>query len=159
MISRSESDSTGIFDLALGLPVHPLIVHAVVVLVPLAALAAIAMAVKSNISRKYGFAIIGIAVIGQVSSFIAKSSGEALEERMGVELERHAELGELAPITSLPLIGLIVLLYRIDKTGVLKNFRTIVATLTIAAGFFAAGYIAITGHSGAEAVWSWVKDL
>jgi len=159
MISRSETETGGIFDLVLGLPVHPLIVHAVVVLVPLAALAAIAMAVKPSISRKYGLVIIGIAVVGQISSFIAKSSGEALEERMGVELERHAELGELAPITSLPLLGLIVLLYRIDKSGFLKNLRTAVAIVVTAAAIFAAGYIAITGHSGAEAVWSWVKDL
>jgi hypothetical protein len=159
MISRSETESEGIFDLVMGLPVHPLIVHAVVVLIPLAALAAILMAVRPSISKKYGLLVIAIALIGQVSSFIARTSGEALEERLDVDLERHADMGEIAPLTSLPLLLLIAVLYRIDTKGWISSSRKFFAALTIVSAIFAAGYIALTGHSGAESVWSWVKDL
>ena len=44
------------FDLINGLPVHPLVVHAVVVLLPLAALGTIALAVRPAWRRPYGVA-------------------------------------------------------------------------------------------------------
>ena len=157
MITAAESESTGIFDLVLGLPVHPLIVHAAVVLVPLATVAAIAMAVKPSISRKYGPVIIGLAVVGQFSSIAAKLSGEALLERIDIEIERHVSFGDNAPLTSLPLLALVILLYLIDKKQSSTKARKPIAALTVLAALFAAGFIALTGHSGAEAVWSWVK--
>ncbi len=42
------------FDLINGIPVHPLVVHAVVVLLPLALLGTIAIAVKPAWRRPYG---------------------------------------------------------------------------------------------------------
>ena len=157
MIGRAESSSEGIFDLVMGLPVHPLVVHAAVVLVPLAAIAAIAMAVTSSVSKKYGKVIIGLAIVGQISSIVAKLSGEVFLERLDIELERHAQLGDTAPLTSLPMLALIVLLYSFDKSGKKGGIRKIIATATVISAIFAAGYIAVTGHSGAEAVWSWVQ--
>lgn len=157
MVSRAESSSTGVFDLVMGLPVHPLIVHLAVVLIPLAAIAAIVMAVKPGVSRKYGAVIIGITVVGQLSSIVAKLSGEALLERLDMELERHTELGNLAPLASVPLLVLVILLYQVDRRRRGSKVRKLIAVLTVIAALFAAGYIALTGHSGAEAVWSWVQ--
>lgn len=157
MVSRAESSSTGVFDLVMGLPVHPLIVHLAVVLIPLAAIAAIVMAVKPGVSRKYGAVIIGITVVGQLSSIVAKLSGEALLERLDMELERHTELGNLAPLASVPLLVLVILLYQVDRRRRGSKVRKLIAVLTVVAAVFAAGYIALTGHSGAEAVWSWVQ--
>lgn len=157
MVSRTESNSEGVFDLVMGLPVHPLVVHAAVVLIPLAAVAAIAMAVKPAVSRKYGKIIIGIAVLGQLSSIAAKLSGEEFLDRLDIKLERHAELGDMAPLTSLPMLAFLVLLYQLDRKTATSNLRKVMAALTAASAVFAAGYIAITGHSGAEAVWSWVQ--
>jgi uncharacterized membrane protein len=141
----------------MGLPVHPLIVHLAVVLIPLAAIAAIVMAVKPGVSRKYGAVIIGITVVGQLSSIVAKLSGEALLERLDMELERHTELGNLAPLASVPLLVLVILLYQVDRRRRGSKVRNLIAVLTVIAALFAAGYIALTGHSGAEAVWSWVQ--
>ncbi|MFM1906006.1 MAG: hypothetical protein RIT32_802 [Actinomycetota bacterium] len=157
MVSRAESSSTGIFDLVMGLPVHPLIVHLAVVLIPLVAIAAIVMAVKPGVSRKYGAVIIGITVVGQLSSIVAKLSGEALLERLDMELERHTALGKLAPLASVPLLVLVILLYQVDRSRRGSKVRKPIAVLTVIAALFAAGYIALTGHSGAEAVWSWVQ--
>ena len=157
MVSRTESSSTGVFDLVMGLPVHPLIVHLAVVLIPLAAIAASVMAVKPGVSRKYGAVIIGITVVGQLSLNVAKLSGEALLERLDMELERHTELGNLAPLASVPLLVLVILLYQVDRRRRGSKLRKLIALLTVIAALFAAGYISLTGHSGAEAVWSWVQ--
>ena len=48
----------GPFDLIFGLPVHPLVVHSAVVLVPLVALAGIAMSYIPSFSRRYGKVIL-----------------------------------------------------------------------------------------------------
>ncbi|NDE54955.1 MAG: hypothetical protein EB069_10360, partial [Actinobacteria bacterium] len=44
----------GPFDLIFNLPLHPLVVHGAVVLVPLVAFAALAMSYWPSFSRKYG---------------------------------------------------------------------------------------------------------
>ena len=49
------SESGGPFDLVNGIPVHPLVVHAAVVLVPLAALGLVVMAVWPRFSRSLGW--------------------------------------------------------------------------------------------------------
>ncbi|MFM7873918.1 MAG: DUF2231 domain-containing protein, partial [Actinomycetota bacterium] len=86
----------GPFDLIFGLPVHPLVVHSAVVLVPLVAFAGLAMSYIPSFSRRYGKVVLILAVVAQVSLFAAKLSGESFEERLGKEVERHAEFGEIA---------------------------------------------------------------
>ena len=55
-----ESELGGPFDLVFGLPLHPLAVHAAVVLVPLVALAALVMTYLPSFSRRYGKFIFGV---------------------------------------------------------------------------------------------------
>lgn len=43
-----------------GLPVHPLVVHAVVVLLPAAVLGTIAVAVRPAWRRRYGTLVVGV---------------------------------------------------------------------------------------------------
>ena len=52
----------GPFDLIFNLPVHPLVVHSAVVLVPLVAFAALAMSYWPSFSRKYGGPVLILAV-------------------------------------------------------------------------------------------------
>ncbi|MGA0070976.1 MAG: DUF2231 domain-containing protein, partial [Candidatus Nanopelagicaceae bacterium] len=107
----------GPFDLIFGLPVHPLVVHSAVVLVPLVALAALVMSYVPSFSRRYGKLVIIFAVVAQISLFVAKSSGESFEERLGKEVERHAEFGETAPLTFIPLLILLFIRWRMDREG------------------------------------------
>ena len=93
-----SEDSGGPFDLINGIPVHPLVVHAAVVFVPLTALGLIAMAIWPRFSARYGWLVVGSGAIAAFSSFAAKQSGEALEERVGEPGFDHADLGELMPI-------------------------------------------------------------
>jgi hypothetical protein len=150
----------GPFDMIMGLPVHPLVVHSAVVLVPLVAFSALAMSYWPSFSRKYGKPILILAVIAQLSLFVAKSSGEAFEERLGKEVERHAEFGEIAPLTFIPLLVLLFIRWRMDRSGATvgsPRVRRMVSILLALAAILALVYIYLTGHSGAESVWGWLS--
>jgi len=152
----------GPFDLIFGLPVHPLVVHSAVVLVPIVAFAGLAMSYIPSFSRRYGKVVLILAVVAQVSLFAAKLSGESFEERLGKEVERHAEFGEIAPFTFIPLLVLLYLRWRLDREGATTGspvLRRLVSILLVAAAILALIYIFLTGHSGADSVWGFVKDL
>ena len=70
----------GPFDLIFGLPVHPLVVHSAVVLVPLVAIGALVMSYLPSFSRRHGKLILILALVAQGSVFLAKLSGEAFSE-------------------------------------------------------------------------------
>ena len=149
----------GPFDLVMGLPLHPLVVHAAVVLVPLVALSALAMSYWPSFSRKYGKPILILAIIAQLSLFVAKSSGEAFQERLNKEVQRHADFGEIAPLTFIPLLVLLFVRWRMDRSGATvgsPRVRRMVSILLALSAILALVYIYLTGHSGAESVWGWL---
>lgn len=156
-----ESELGGPFDLIFGLPVHPLVVHGAVVLIPLVAIAGLVMSYLPSFSRRYGKLVLVIAVIAQLSLFIAKLSGESFEERLGKEVERHANLGEIAPFTTLPLLVLLYLRWRMDRSGATVGspaVRRLVSIALVIAALAALVFIFLTGHSGADSVWGWVSE-
>lgn len=151
----------GPFDLILGLPVHPLVVHSAVVLVPIVALAAIVMSYLPSFSRRYGKLVIILAVIAQATLFAAKLSGESFEKRIGKEVERHQNFGDLAPWLTLPMMVLLYIRWRMDREGATVGsplIRRLVSLLLILAAITALVIIFLTGHSGAESVWGWVSQ-
>jgi hypothetical protein len=81
-----------LFDTIGGLPVHSLVVHAVVVLVPLVALGAILMAFWPSFSRRFGTLIVVVAAGAAAATVVAKESGEQLAGRVGSP-EPHVDLG------------------------------------------------------------------
>jgi len=149
----------GPLDLIFGLPVHPLVVHGAVILVPLVAFAALAMSYWPSFSRRYGGPVLILAGVAQVSLFLAKGSGEPFEERLNKDIERHADLGEIAPLTFIPLLILLFIRWRMDKSGATvgsPKVRRLVSVLLALAAILALVYIYLTGHSGAESVWGWL---
>ncbi|PKQ21842.1 MAG: hypothetical protein CVT65_16395, partial [Actinobacteria bacterium HGW-Actinobacteria-5] len=62
----------------LGLPLHPLVVHAAVVLVPLAALGALVVLAWARARDRYGWLVVAFAVAGAGAAVVARLSGEAL---------------------------------------------------------------------------------
>lgn len=79
-----------------GLPLHPLLVHFVVVLLPLAALMLVLGSVWPAAGRKFGVLTPIVALIALVGVPLATQAGEALERQTeeSAALERHAELGD-----------------------------------------------------------------
>ncbi|WP_370288664.1 DUF2231 domain-containing protein [Nocardioides sp.] len=149
------------FDLINGLPVHPLVVHAVVVLIPLAVIGLIAIVVKPAWRLTYGWLVVAAAAIGTVLTPVATSSGEQLEQYVGDPGE-HAELGETLIWFCIPLLLLtvaVVLLERRKASGrpvggdSAKAIATGVAALAVVASLATAVQVYRIGDSGASAAW------
>ena len=66
------------FDTIGGLPVHALVVHAVVVLGPLAAVMLVAYTLKASWRRGLRWPTLALAAISAASAAVATSSGESL---------------------------------------------------------------------------------
>ena len=63
-----------------GLPLHPLVVHGAVVLVPLAALLAVIVAVSQEKRTRWGVLTWLMATAAWAATIVAKLSGETLED-------------------------------------------------------------------------------
>ena len=144
----------------LGLPIHPLVVHAAVILMPTAALAALVMSYLPSFSRRYGKLIFGLSILGLLALFTARWSGEELQEIVRGEIQRHQNFGNLAPFFSAPLVALIYLRWRMDREGAnigSPNFRRLISLFLVIAALISLAYVLLAGHSGAELVWGWVS--
>lgn len=79
-----------------GLPAHILLVHIVVVLVPLTALALVVSAIWSTAAQRMGIVLPLLALVTLVSVPLTTTAGEWLEEHVDSNalVRRHAELGD-----------------------------------------------------------------
>jgi len=84
------------FDTFFGLPLHPFIVHATEVIVPLAALLVILTAVWPRCRRWAGYLPLGVSLVALVLVPISTQSGERLEARVGENdlIKTHATLAD-----------------------------------------------------------------
>ncbi|MEN0072123.1 MAG: DUF2231 domain-containing protein, partial [Propionicimonas sp.] len=101
----------------LGLPLHPLVVHAAVVLVPLAALAALLVLFSGRLRERYGWLTAGLAIVAAGTTVVARLSGEAFLQTLGVggaAVDTHRMWGQLAPFpaSALALLVVVALLLR-----------------------------------------------
>jgi hypothetical protein len=154
--------ASGPLGMFAGLPLHPLLVHSAVVLVPLVAIGALVMSYLPSFSRRHGKIILILAVIAQVSVFLAKMSGEAFAEILDKNVEKHAELGEITPLLTLPMVVLIYLRWRMDRSGSTFGpvvIRRLTSVALIVASVVSLVVILLVGHSGASSVWGWIDKL
>jgi hypothetical protein len=96
-----------------GLPMHVLIVHAVVVLVPLAALGALVISFWPAARSRYGWLVLAVAALATATIPIATSTGEGLEHNLPrtAAIAAHTALGdELLPLAGLLVVTLVALL-------------------------------------------------
>ena len=140
------------FDTFNGLPVHPLVVHGVVVLLPLAILGTIAIAARPVWRRTYGPLVVGVAIVATVLIPVATSSGEAFEEQVG-DPGQHAELGDQLLWFTLPLLVLAIVLVVLDRMGRSGGLMTLVAVLAVVAAVASGVQVFRVGDSGARAAW------
>jgi len=147
------------FDLINGLPVHPLVVHAVVVLLPLAILGTVLIVAVPRWRHHYGPVVLGIAAIATALIPVATASGEQLERHVG-DPGRHAELGDQLIWFALPMLVMLAVFVWLERRrgpqGTAERRPALlhgVAVLAILAAL-AAGYQTIrVGDSGARAAW------
>jgi hypothetical protein len=148
-------------DTLFGLPAHPLVVHAAVVLLPIAAIALVVVAAIPRARRVYGPIVLGVAIAATIAVGLAQQSGESLQgDVKKTELvEEHTEQGE----TVLPwAIGVTVVSalvaaepYARKRLGSLSP-RVVTAVLvgaSLIVGVGATWTVIEVGHSGATSVW------
>ncbi|MFE7855164.1 DUF2231 domain-containing protein [Streptomyces sp. NPDC057403] len=147
-----------------GLPAHVLLVHFVVVLVPLTAIAVVASAVWPSVARRMGVVLPVLALVTLASVPLTTSAGEWLEEHVGSDalVRRHAELGDgLLPWA----LGLFVLAAAVwwttrrtspseqtgNRSASVVRIAAAVLSVVVAAGAVVDVYR--IGDSGAKAAW------
>lgn len=157
-----------------GLPLHPLIVHATVVLVPLSVLGAIVVVLLPRARRRYGSLVVVTSVIATFCTVLAEQSGEALEHTLprNPAIEAHAAAADYLKLWMAPLmiaVAIFVLMHRrADRTARLEATETTsalalagrqralaiaVAVVTIVLALGTAAVVFLTGDLGARAVW------
>jgi uncharacterized membrane protein len=140
-----------LFDTIAGLPVHPLVVHFAVVLLPLAALGVIATIFRPHLQKNYlALSAVGV-FVGTGATFVAKESGEALAERVGLP-QRHSDLGTYLFVTALLFLIFTLFVYRQSKKSSPARVNALGVTTSVL-GLVVIGLSVLTGHTGAEAVW------
>lgn len=158
------------FDVIFGLPVHILVLHAYVVFGPLAALLAIAHAVRPSWRRVLKWPVVVLAVVTGISALVTKESGEKLEARLlpghpsastdpQVQLiQQHTEIGDVAGVVGIlfMLVVLVAVLWGMraragqQARGALS---VVAAVLVVVASLGLLGSVVYAGHTGATAAW------
>ena len=136
-----------------GLPLHPLVVHAAVVLIPLASIGALLVVVSGRLRDRYGWLTVAFAVAAAGSAIVAKLSGEALAASLGVGklVATHQSFGELVPYPAVALAVALPASLLLQRRSVAGWW--IAAVVTALASLAGLVLVGLTGHSGATAVW------
>ncbi|GAA4855955.1 DUF2231 domain-containing protein [Saccharopolyspora rosea] len=147
-----------------GLPSHVLVVHAVVVLVPLAVLGALVVALWPAARRRFGWLVVGITAVATACIPLATNSGEQLRDRLATTdlIRQHAHLGDELLVYVAALLVLVAALVAVDQrrrnraTGDLAPKVAVgaLAVLAVALAAVSAVQVVRIGDSGARAAWA-----
>lgn len=134
------------------LPLHPLIVHGVIVALPVAAIWLLVSVWRPRILTRTFSVLWALSVLGALGVIAAKSSGDSLAAAVGLP-SAHADAGNrLIPVT-IALAAVVLVL------GYLTRVRPSPRLARGARGLGAVAAVAVlpltyaAGHSGAESVW------
>ncbi len=146
-----------------ALPLHTLVVHFAVVLLPLSALALIAIILVPRWRGAFVWATMAGLVIGTGAAFVSKESGEQLAARIG-EPQLHAKWGDILPLVALLLLASALLWLWLQRrssrsgqtpgSAIGSGPQLAVGIIAIGLAVISIGMTIVVGHTGASAVWS-----
>ncbi|MFL6156327.1 MAG: hypothetical protein ACJ72D_09560 [Marmoricola sp.] len=151
-----------------GLPLHPFVVHLVVVLAPTAAFLAIVFALVPTWRWWARLPLVGASVVGAVATWVAASSGDSLKHQLGIRghlIELHelwagrlqVSMWAIAAValaaawclpTSNPLEG------RPDRTARIAVLTKPLVVALPVVGLAVMFLVFKTGEAGARSVWA-----
>lgn len=159
-----------------GLPAHPLFLHVPVILIPVVAIGALALAARPRWLERYGVALATVSVVALAGTLLTVGAGLALRSALHLGaggfgpaalIARHAHSASILrdlviAFTAVAIVS--VLAHRIAagqetgrerldralaRSGTLRALRVSLAALAIACAYF----VFHTGDLGAKAVW------
>ncbi len=159
------------FDTVLGIPVHVLVVHAVVVLAPLTALLLLLFGVSARFRAWSGVLTPVVATLTMALTPVATQSGESLQRRVPESnlVEEHAEMGDTLVWVMIAATIVAWLAWWFLRrsagdsvgTGPAEGAPTgspavlrALAVLCVVAAVGVSIDVVLVGHSGAKSVWS-----
>jgi uncharacterized membrane protein len=154
-----------VFDQITGLPVHVLVLHFAVVFVPLLAAGAIVYAVVPRLRPRIGWAVLLLAIITPIVTFVTRQSGLKLYERVlkrGISpagkqiLANHMHFGTFTFWFSLALgiVTLVMVIVTLRPSSSLPRAADLgLAVIMVALAAISGYYVYRTGDSGATALW------
>src|SRR6478735_5529524 len=164
-----------------GLPVHPLVVHAVVVLLPMAVVGSVLVALWPAIRARWAWPVVVLTAAAVVAIPLATSTGEGLEHNLPrtPAIATHAELGDQLLVFAAPLLVCVAALAFLDRrrrhsvaaastggpgamtvstaTSGARLVAVLVAVLTVVFAVVCAVQVFRIGDSGARAAWGDVQ--
>lgn len=139
-----------------GLPLHPLVVHAPVVLIPLSAIALVLLIFVRKWRPHYAWLAVAGLVVGTLGAVAAVLTGNAFAETIGLPA-RHATLGTILVWTAaaLSVSAIVWWLLQHQERDNEQESRIVWASSIVTVVLVVATLIftVLTGHSGAEAAW------
>ena len=160
-----------------GLPAHPLVVHATVVLVPLAAVAVLLHTFWRPARARLGLVTVLSSALAVVLVPMSTSTGEQLEEQVGGSelVEQHAELADGLLPWVIGLLVVAVLLWVRDRRDAGRTtplvssgpgrrmsdallIPVVIGVLAVVAVLGTTQQVVRIGHSGAKAAWHGVAS-
>jgi hypothetical protein len=157
-----------------GLPLHPLVVHAAVTMVPLSALASVGFVLVARWRWLLRWPAAVLAVVAALVAWVSRLSGSALLDdrpfllespQLRDQIEKHQELGELLSLVSLPYALLVLLAaWSLAGTSALASGRgaqesrlpaleKVLPVLVVLAALGVLLLVVLTGDAGSRAVW------
>lgn len=152
-----------------GLPLHALVVHFVVVLLPLAVAGSIVVALWPAARQRFGWLVVAVAAVATALVPVATNSGGKLKTRVSAPdnlaaIEHHESLGNLMLWFALPLLIAVAALMVVHELGRrqalswAKLATVVAAVLTVGLAVAAGVHVYRVGDAGARATWEFVKD-
>lgn len=139
-----------------GVPLHPVIVHVAVVLIPLASIGMIVSVISASWSRRYASVSVTLASVAFVCAVVARQSGEELLVSRSA-LPEHVSSGNVMPWYALAFFVLSLVFWLFDRGVPLNRPRPLwlklLAFLVVVSAVAATFQAVVTGHSGALSVW------
>ncbi len=143
-----------------GLPIHPMLVHFIVVLAPLTAALAILCAVWPAARQRLVWLVLALAVVVTGMTPLTTESGEWLEHKIEESelVEKHAEMGDTMLYFALALLVAAILLViahlRAHRGKPLTAALSgAIVVFVLLAGVATSVQVFRIGHSGAQSAW------
>lgn len=148
-----------------GLPLHPLVIHLTVMLVPLVAVALVVQSLVPRTRRHLRWATLAGALVSVAAVLTTNQSGEHLLRQLPVNelANRHAELGNQLRWFTIGLAAAAIVLFALTSAkaepGQFKVALVAVSVVTALLSAVTVAQVIRVGHSGATAAWRGTADL